>query len=68
MAKTASLPKTAVVMTTGMNYRGDFPNLDYQVPVEVDAALLPTLLALEGVIEVPSETLAASPAPETPKE
>lgn len=61
-------PKTAWVKATGPNHRGDHPNLDYEVPVEVDRALLPHLLSLAGVVEIPTpepQTPAAPSAPET---
>ena len=61
-------PKTAWVKATGPNHRGEHPDLDYQVPVEVDRALLPYLLALPGVVEISTpetETPAAPSAPET---
>jgi hypothetical protein len=67
-------PKTVWVQTNGQNYRGNFPDLNYQQPVEVDAALLPMLLALEGVVEVASpieapanvSTPESEPLPEIP--
>ena len=62
-------PKTAWVKATGPNHRGEqHPDLDYQVPVEVDRALLPYLLALPGAVEIPTpepQTPAAPSAPET---